>query len=686
MALGETEKSKEFHQEEAFEDHLSGAGAVATGDGASSEPSPRIVVREENNEDHLLGAGAVVGGDIQCPCCFRVGSLCASFAPEENWEKVRGMRVLMASHGIDAYIVPSGDAHASEYVASRDERRAWLTGFTGSAGTAVITMKEALCWTDGRYFQQAGKQLSEPWQLMRENIDESLSSFCRGKRVGIDPTLATLRLVEEVDPVPVERNLVDLLWSVRRPPGAFHPVIRVDGGEKTSDKLRRVRERMEEASLSALCVNALDQIAWLFNLRGSDIECNPVFFSYALVTMSRAYLFVGRDDVEVDDEVELMPYASFEARKLSELLENEESFTRLGLERSTATMAMKPLNREVKLLDVSPIERLKASKNDFEIDGLKNATTRDAAVLCGFFAWLEERLLSGIPTSEMDASIEISRRRAKRGSSLYKGDSFPTISAAGPNASVIHYQPSADNCAQIEKNQVYLCDTGAQYLDGTTDVTRTVYFGDRTPEPEIVTCYTRVLQGHIDLAKTVFPEGTPGIVLDGIARAPLWRDGLNYLHGTGHGMGAYLNVHEGPFGIGGGAQAASTLSPLAKLRYLDDVKPGFYVSDEPGFYKDGHFGIRLESDLLVTVADTKFDFGNRKYLRFDYLTLVPMCKALIDISLLDSAQLDFLNQMHQTCHDTLKPLLQDLRHMDDQHDVDRALSWLQRNTLKISKS
>lgn len=594
-------------------------------------------------------------------------------------QKVRGLRVLMLSYGVEAYVVPSGDAHSSEYVARRDERRAWLTGFTGSAGIAVVNVKgDALLWTDGRYFEQASKQLVAPWRLMRQNEDIDMTAYCsRFKRVGIDPSVATLSMVCEIGEdrvVPLTQNLVDILWSHRRPAASFNSIEAVDGGEECASKLRRLRAAMHASRLSALCLNALDQIAWLFNLRGSDIECNPVFYSYALVTLDSCFLFTARDVPRdaLPDEIVLCKYSEFGADELAKLVGDGC----LGLERGTATLAMRPKTGSVALLDVSPVERFKASKNSTEIRGLRAASKRDSAVLCGFFAWLEERVINDESPTELEAATEISRRRRKFApTGYYRGDSFETISASGSNAAIIHYRPTGE--MRIDKHQLYLCDTGAQYLDGTTDITRTVAFTPPTDEQRA--CYTRVLQGHLDLARCVFPQGTPGIMLDAIARAPLWRDGLNYLHGTGHGMGAYLNVHEGPFGVGGGAHSASTLSHAAKLRYLDDIRPGFFFSDEPGFYKDGDFGIRLESDLLVVPAQTRFGFGDRPFLAFDYLTLVPMCPDLISLELLDQAQLDYLNRFHSLCRDQIEPLL-DAAHMDNDADAERAQKWLHRVT------
>ena len=651
--------------------------------------------------------------DLACPCCFRPGRLCESFAPEEAQMKLEGLRVLMVSHGLDAYVVPSGDAHSSEYVAACDERRAWLTGFTGSAGTALVARKAALLWTDGRYFNQAATQLAgSPWTLMRTHEPGVpdlptwlLENCAAGARVGVDAALAPLGFAAdfaaktagalELAPV-TSANFVDLLWGRRRPavprdPIYAQPLART--GETVASKIARVAAALGDAK--ALCLNALDQICWLTNLRGSDIACNPVFFAYAVLSLRDGValtLYLRRLDGDAGDadalrrhfeeaegcggadgpRVILRPYAAFGPEAC--LADCGEAGA-VVLERSSATLAMAAALDPSRLRRVaaSPVETFKASKNAVEIAGLRSAGARDCAALAGFFAWLEDRLDRGAPVNEAEAADEISRRRAAFAGELYKGDSFPTISSAGANASVIHYQPSRESCAPVAKDAVYLCDTGAQYADGTTDITRTTHHGKPTAEER--RCYTRVLQGHVALASAVFPEGTPGLMLDALARGPLWKDGLNYLHGTGHGMGSLLNVHEGPFGVGGGAVGADKglASANARQKYLHEIREGYYVSDEPGFYKDGAFGFRIESDLVSVAADTKFGYGARKWLKFDYLTPLPMARALIEDALLSPDEIAWIDDFHaNTCWAQLAPMLKGAP------DEARTRDWLWR--------
>lgn len=356
----------------------------------------------------------------------------------------------------------------------------------------------------------------------------------------------------------------------------------------------------------------------------------------------------------------------------------------MALEKATATLAMAaaiPV-AERRLVDSSPVEVFKAVKNDVEIEGLRAAGARDCAALSGFYGWLQASLAQGV--DECRACDEISRRRQVLGGPLYKGDSFNTISSVGENASIIHYKPEKGSCATITAEEVYLCDTGAQFADGTTDITRTHHFGKPTVDER--RCYTRVLQGHVAMARAVFPEGTPGVMFDALARAPLWRDGLNYLHGTGHGMGSYLNVHEGPFGVGGGAVAADKqfASARAKLMYLHEIRRGHYVSDEPGFYKDGAFGFRIESDLVAVPCATKYEYGNRAWLKFDYLTPLPFSRSLTEASLLQADERQWIDAFHADCWARVAPLLV-AGAMDSAEDAARGRAWLWRETRPLGE-
>ena len=715
--------------------------------------------------------------ELNCPCCFRPGvPLCKEFQPADPTMKLSGLRSLLKAHGLGAYLVPSTDAHSSEYVDDADKRRSWLTGFTGSAGTALVTADAALLWTDGRYFVQAAEQLKgTEWTLMKSqepgvpDLEEWVAAHAAalGGPVGVDPTLVSLSYEAEwrekgLAPLElVPQNLVDLAWGVRRPRVKNQPVVphpRELSGESAASKLRRVAAALGEAGCASMVLNALDQICWLFNLRGSDIECNPVFLAYAVVAVrgkglridaalylraldapddgaaleaNAATLAAVRDhllldgclvdgeslDDGLDDDdggavvsVSLCAYGEFgpseaAARSMPQTPTKRAAagggdgdgdgadgggggpkVGKVMLERASCSMAMAagvPAAAR-HLVDTSPVETFKAKKNAAEVAGIVAAGRRDAAAIVAYIAWLEAKLGRGEAVTEAEGADEIGRRR--KGMARCVGDSFPTISSSGANAAVIHYQPEHGSCATIDPAKGYLLDTGGQYTDGTTDVTRTVHFGDPTDDER--RAYTRVLQGHVALARAVFPAGTPGLMLEMLSRGPLWRDGLNYLHGTGHGIGAYLNVHEGPFGVGGGAVRAERVAGSARMRrvYLAPIEAGYYLSDEPGFYRDGAFGIRIESDLVATEAETKYGWGSRPYLRFEYVTPVPMCRALIDVSLLAAEEVTWLDEFHARCRAELSAeLLRDAAGADDP-ECARTLAWLHRETEPIRRS
>mmetsp|Transcript_13516 Transcript_13516/g.22477 ORF Transcript_13516/g.22477 Transcript_13516/m.22477 type:complete len:703 (+) Transcript_13516:98-2206(+) len=645
---------------------------------------------------------AFMAGDTSCPCCFRPGldrpAICMPVGgPQASRSKIDVIRQLLKVHGIGAYVQPMGDAHTSEYISDADKRVEWLTSFTGSAGTAVVTADQALLWTDGRYFTQAAEQLEGTgFELMKmsEPGVPDLEEWAKDAKllVGVDPTLISLSAAEEwsrkgcADFKLVEHNLVDRAWGEMKPKRSAS-ALRTHGtahsGESVASKVMRVAEALKEKGCTSLVLNALDQICWLFNLRGADIECNPVFFAYAVVNVNGAVvnvtLFLRALDDDVRDAatkeavnaylvaegcnggkeaaVTLEAYSSFNAATAARLAGCNDKEAKVMLERATTTLAMAadiaPEQRV--LVDASPVELFKAKKNEVERRGLERAGRKDAAAVVSYFAWLERTLLEGTTVTEAEGADEISARRS--GMDGWVGDSFPTISSTGANAAVIHYHAEHANCKPIDVNSVYLCDTGGQYLDGTTDITRTLHFGSKIPSEDEKRAYTRVLQGHIALAKAVFPAGTPGIMLEMLARGPLWKDGMNFLHGTGHGIGAFLNVHEGPFSVGGGAVHASKIVESARMRrmYLAPIEEGYHLSDEPGFYKEGDhgFGIRIEADLIAEAATTRYAWGARSYLSFRYLSPVPMCRALIDLELMTNEEVAWVDALHKRCREEI---------------------------------
>mmetsp|Transcript_18448 Transcript_18448/g.59858 ORF Transcript_18448/g.59858 Transcript_18448/m.59858 type:complete len:480 (-) Transcript_18448:48-1487(-) len=422
-------------------------------------------------------------------------------------------------------------------------------------------------------------------------------------------------------------------------------------------------------------------IAWLFNLRGSDIECNPVFFAYAVVSDDQAVLFVR----EFDDgkqglseavksqlegaRVSAQPYSQFFA-DVKPIIAGKKVF----IEPSSCSMAILDLvPPEFRVKGLSPVETFKAAKNEKEIEGLASASKKDSLALCDLLALLEDQVGNADGERPTEASVADLMGELRKKQPLCVGDSFPTISSVGPNSAVVHYRPEKKSCRTLERDQIFLIDTGGQYKDGTTDITRIVHFGDPTAEQRRF--YTRVLQGHMGLARAVFPDGTPGLMLDMLARQHLWRDGLNYGHGTGHGMGAYLNVHEGPMGIGGGTVPGSTIMGNERMKrvYLQPLKAGNYVSNEHGCYKDGDFGIRIESDLVVIPAQTQYQMGGRDWLTFDYLTLVPMCRVLIDTALISPDEHLWLDGYHEKVWKSLEGALTSPEHT-------RTREWLRRAT------
>ncbi|KAJ6608223.1 putative Xaa-Pro aminopeptidase P [Mycena sp. CBHHK59/15] len=599
-------------------------------------------------------------------------------------ERLANLRKLMAQESIQAFVVPSEDQHSSEYLAECDERRAFISGFNGSAGCAIVTTKEAFLFTDGRYFLQAEQQLDENWTLMKQGLPDvpTWQDFLSQKmepssRIGIDSTLISAAdadaLSKSLKPkkselVSLSKNPVDNIWEHRpsRPKSQVFPLDLKYSGESHSDKIKRLRDEIVKKDAKAMVVTMLDEVAWLFNLRGADIAYNPVFFAYATITLDKATLFIEAS--QLDDaarkslgvEVTIRDYGIFfESLKG---LENELDLngTPKVLLGDTSSLAVAEAVGEGNyVLLPSPAAEMKAIKNETELEGFRQSHIRDGAALARYFAWLEDQLVKGVELNESQAADKLERFRTEL--DLFRGLSFPTISSTGPNGAIIHYCPDANDCAVIKQDQIYLCDSGAQFFDGTTDVTRTWHFG--TPTAEEKRAFTRVLQGHIAIDTSVFPNGTTGFVLDAFARRALWQDGLDYRHGTGHGVGHYLNVHEGPHGMGVRISYNSTA-----------LKPGMTVSNEPGYYADGRFGIRIENIVLVRQVDTPNNFGEKGFLGFEHVTMCPIQTKLIDKDLLAAQEVKWLNEYHAEIFGKISGLLQ---------NNPRALEWLKRECSPI---
>ncbi|EHK21034.1 uncharacterized protein TRIVIDRAFT_90861 [Trichoderma virens Gv29-8] len=589
----------------------------------------------------------------------------AAMGKANTTDKLTKLRALMKEHNVQIYVVPSEDSHSSEYIASCDARREFISGFTGSAGCAVITETAAALATDGRYFNQAAQQLDDNWTLLKQGLQDvptwqewAAEQSAGGKTVAVDSTLLTgsaaKKLAEKIrksggsDLVPLDVNLVDAVWGAERPARPQQRITVLSekfAGKSVQSKLADLISELEKKKSPGVFISMLDEVAWLFNLRGNDIPYNPVFFSYAVITPKGAALYV--DESKLDEEcrehlakfnVAIKPYEAFfrDAEQLHQQFvasaQGEEGGnTGSFLMSNKGSWALKrALGGDTAVEEIrSPVGDAKAIKNETEMEGMRACHIRDGAALIEYFAWLEDQLINKKAVlDEVQAADKLEELRSKH--QHFVGLSFPTISSTGANAAVIHYGPERGNCATIDPKAIYLCDSGAQYLDGTTDTTRTLHFGEPTEAER--EAYTLVLKGNIALDLAVFPKGTTGFALDSLARQHLWSTGLDYRHGTGHGVGSFLNVHEGPIGIG--TRIQYTEVPLA---------PGNVISNEPGYYEDGRFGIRIENIIMVKEVKTKYAFGDKPFLGFEHVTMVPYCRNLIDESLLTDAEKAWLN-------------------------------------------
>ncbi|NXA20114.1 XPP1 aminopeptidase, partial [Ibidorhyncha struthersii] len=616
-------------------------------------------------------------------------------SPKITTELLKQLRQVMKSpkyvqEPVQAYIVPSGDAHQSEYIAPCDCRRAFISGFDGSAGTAIVTEQHAAMWTDGRYFLQAAHQMDNNWTLMKMGLKDTptqedwlVSVLPEGSKVGVDPFIIPAdqwKRMSKVlrsaghDLVPVKENLIDTIWT-DCPQRPCKPLITLDlsyTGVSWRDKIVALRSKMAERKVLWFVVTALDEVAWLFNLRGSDVEYNPVFFAYAVIGMNTIRLFIDGDrmmdpavrehlqlnsTLEPEFKIQVMPYGSIlsELQAVAAGLSPKEKVWLSDKASYALTEAIPKAYRY--LTPYTPICIAKAVKNASETEGMRRAHIKDAVALCELFNWLEKEVVPKGTVTEIIAADKAEEFRSQQNDFVEL--SFATISSTGPNGAIIHYKPVPETNRTLSVNEIYLLDSGAQYKDGTTDVTRTMHFG--TPSAYEKECFTYVLKGHIAVSAAIFPNGTKGHLLDSFARSALWDCGLDYLHGTGHGVGSFLNVHEGPCGI-------------SYKTFADEpLEAGMIVSDEPGYYEDGSFGIRIENVVLVIPAETKYNFKNRGSLTFEPLTLVPIQTKMIDVNLLTQKECNWVNDYHQKCREVIGAELE----RQGRHE---ALRWLMRET------
>ncbi|WP_456439803.1 aminopeptidase P family protein, partial [Caldithrix abyssi] len=577
-------------------------------------------------------------------------------------ERINKLRELMRKNKIDAYVVLSTDPHASEYVPALWQRRAWLSGFDGSAGDVVVTMKKAGLWTDSRYFLQAEQQLQDTGiDLYKAGLPETpdMLTFLKqelneGQTVGIDPRVISYQqasqwqkelALRKIKMKFLEENLVDALWE-DQPEMPQDPIMVWEdkyAGESVESKLARIRQKMAEKSCQSHVLTQLDAIAWTFNIRSRDVDYNPVVIAYAVITEDEAEIFVHKKKVtralkkHLKGLAKIRHYDSFKKR----LLKLVRRKTRVWLDGSSVNywVAMLLQKRCELFLEESPVTLFKAIKNETELAGMRACHIRDGVAMVRFLKWLEKNVPQGGVT-EMSAAQRLEKFRAEQ--SLYQGPSFETISAYGEHGAIVHYASSPETDVELKPEGIYLIDSGGQYLDGTTDITRTLALGEPTEEQR--DRFTRILKGHVDLAIASFPVGTQGIQLDTLARKALWEIGQNYGHGTGHGVGAFLSVHEGPQGI---SYYRGIGVPL---------EVGMVCSNEPGFYKAGEYGMRVEN-LIVVVKDEQKSSEAWSFLKFENLTYCPIDLKLVDLNLLTPEEIDYLNAYHKKVYDILAPYL-----------------------------
>ncbi|GAK65021.1 aminopeptidase cytoplasmic [Moesziomyces antarcticus] len=607
--------------------------------------------------------------------------------PDVTGGRLAALRKLMDEEDVDLYLVPTDDAHATEYTAPSDQRRVWISAFTGSAGTAIVARDSAHLFADGRYHVQAAEQLDDNWTLHKVGRAGVLdwpawlaAQAHDGVKVGMDPALisyasgkALIDTLKDAGAAVVfpSRNLVDEAWGDDRPKPSASPVYEHElkyAGKPATAKLADVRKDLEaKPAGSAYLVSALDEVAWVLNLRGASIPCHPVFPAYVLVSADEAVLFIRGEllteasgaDRYVRDTLGLkvQPYDAIWDHLGRWAGECSDGRKLVSGEKLSYAVANAVGDDKVDILSPSPLALRKAVKNSVELDGFRAAHIRDGAAWVRWAAWLEEQVkVKRAHVDEWEAAVKFAELRSEL--PLSAGDSYDAISASGPNAALPHYETPEKGSRVIDRETPYLNDSGGQYHDGTIDCTRTVHFG--RPSAEQKRAYTRVLQGHIRLSEATFPAGTTGVQLDPIARHALWQDGYDYLHGTGHGIGSFLDVHEGPQGF-------STMSGGSKKPV--PLEENMVLTNEPGFYEEGHFGIRTESLLAVKRVHTHRGYGGVAWYGFERVTQVPIATNLVDHSLLSYAESRWLKQHNADVRNTLMPLVK--------HDK-RAVRWLRR--------
>ncbi len=575
-------------------------------------------------------------------------------------DRVARLRGELKRRKLDGFLVPRTDEYMNEYVAPYAERLLWQTGFSGSAGLAIILKNKAALFVDGRYILQVRDQVdlnifeilqipkTQPGKWLKDNLR-------KGARLGFDPKLHTIGMIErlrktlaaiDVDLIPEDHNPIDTIWKDQPEPplGSIVPHSQKYAGQSTAEKIKSLQKILKTEGQDAAILTLSDSIAWTFNIRGDDIPHTPLPLSFAILhAKKRADFFIDGRKVGANVRGQISKVANIHEPELLTMkltaLGNAKANVRLDPSTAAEWFALKLKDAGAEIVHApDPCLQPKAIKNKVEIAGMRTAHQRDGEALCRFFAWLDEEAPTG-KLDEITAAKTLETFRAETGA--LKEISFDTISGAGPNGAIIHYRVTEKTNRKLKPNTLYLVDSGAQYLDGTTDVTRTIALGN--PTKEMCTRFTLVLKGHIAIACARFPEGTRGVDLDSLARMALWKCGLDYDHGTGHGVGSYLSVHEGPQGI--------------SKRNMAPLKPGMILSNEPGYYKEGRYGIRIENLVLVTEA-TPVKGGERNMMGFETLTLAPIDRRLIEPALLTDEELAWLNTYHTHVRKMIGPSLE----------------------------
>lgn len=588
--------------------------------------------------------------------------------------RLAALREEMRREHLSAFIFPSSDPHNSEYVPSRWEGRKWISGFDGSAGTAVVTLHSAALWTDSRYFLVAEEQLAgTEFQLMRERVDgtpsiaEWIATEIEGaesSEIGVDGMCMTYAECSDLKTdlkhnggITVRTNLdiLDRIWtdrpSVPLNPVSIQPI--EYAGESCHDKLGRIRSSLLRRGACGMLMTQLDDIAWTLNLRGTDVHCTPVFVAWLIVAEEVAVLYIKDEKLspEVIEYLNAEGVAVDDYDNIIDALNSYDGYTLL-IDPATTNYTLSQLRGNFNLVSApSPVPEMKAIKNEVECNGFRNAMQRDGVAMVKFLKWLEEAVPKGCET-ELSVSAKLRQLRAEQ--PLFKDESFDTIAGYEEHGAIVHYEPTPDTDVPLRPEGFLLLDSGAQYLDGTTDITRTIQLGKVTDLHRRV--YTLVLKGHLSLQNLCFPRGAAGTQLDAVARVAMWREGMNFMHGTGHGVGSYLSVHEGPH------QIRQEYRPAPMLE-------GMTVTDEPGLYLAGKFGVRIENTLL-TVPYMTTEFG--KFLRFEPLTLCPIDTRPIVVDMLSTEELGLLNAYHKMVYERLSPML------DEEHKA-----WLADKTRSL---